>query len=402
MANRELDIAALRADTPASGAINHLNNAGSALPPQQVVAASIDHLNLEAAIGGYEAHAQRADAIARVPHSIAALLSCRADQVAIVESATTAWDRGLQAIALAEDFGPRDRFLVSAAEYASNVLPLYQLTRRFGCRVEFIPDAADGSTDIEAFTAMLDEDVRIVSITHAASHNGVVNDVVAIGDALRYSGSASWYLVDACQSIGQLDVDASRIGADIISATGRKFLRGPRGTGFLVASDRILHDIEPFPLDLHSATWTGDGTYTIQAGARRFETWEHSYSAVLGLGAAVDYALECGIPAIQQRIQHLADTLRSGLARIPGASVHDRGDQRSGIVTVSFEQVPADQLVPKLRENGINTSLSSADYAPLDFAREGVTSKVRLSPHAYNTEEEIDSVLSTLRGLVSV
>lgn len=382
--------------------ITHVNNAGSALPPQQVVSASIDHLNLEAAIGGYEAHAARADAIAGVPSLIATLMSCRADQVAIAESATAAWDRGLQAIALAEDFGPRDRFLVSAAEYASNVLPLYQLARRFGCRVEVVPDGADGSTDIEAFTAMLDEHVRIVSITHAASHNGVVNDVVAIGDALRMTGLPSWYFVDACQSVGQLDVDASRIGADIISATGRKFLRGPRGTGFLVASDRILHDIEPFPLDLHSATWTGDGTYTIQEGARRFETWEHSYAAVLGLGAAVEYALECGIPMIQQRIQLLANVLRTELANIPGARVHDRGEQRSGIVTVSFEQIPADKLVPTLREHGINTSLSSADYAPLDFAREGVTAKVRLSPHAYNTEEEIDSVLLTLRGLVQV
>jgi cysteine desulfurase / selenocysteine lyase len=399
---QELDVSQLRADTPACATLTHLNNAGSALPPRQVVAAQVDHLNLEAAIGGYEAHAERADAIAAVPESIATLMSCRADQVAIVESATAAWDRGLQAVALAEDFGPTDRFLVSAAEYASNVLPLYQLARRFGCRVEFIPDAADGSTDVDAFSAMLDEDVRIVSITHAASHNGVVNDVIAIGDALRYSGSSSWYFVDACQSVGQLDVHASRIGADIISATGRKFLRGPRGTGFLIASDRILTDIEPFPLDLHSATWTGADTYTIQEGARRFETWEHSYAAVLGLGAAVDYALQCQIPPIQQRIQLLANLLRTELAEIPGATVHDRGDQISGIVTASFEQIPADRIVPTLREHGINTSLSSADYAPLDFAREGVTTKVRLSPHAYNTEQEIDSVIATLRGLVSV
>ena len=267
--------------------------------------------------------------------------------------------------------------------------------------MEFVPDAADGSIDVEAFTAMLDEDVRIVSITHAASHNGVVNDVVAVGDALRYAGSAAWYFVDACQSVGQLEVDASRIGADVISATGRKFLRGPRGTGFLIASQRLLHDVEPFPLDLHSATWTGDGTYTVHNGARRFETWERSYAAVLGMGAAVDYALDCGIPALQQRIQYLAQLLRDGLAQIDGVTVQDRGLLRSGIVTATFDQVPADQMVQSLRERGINTSLSTADYAPLDFARAQITAQVRFSPHAYNSEDEIAATLEVIRALIS-
>ena len=397
----QLDVDALRADTPGCVNVTHLNNAGSALPPEPVLRAHIDHLRREAAIGGYEAHAESAATIDGVTGSIATLMSCSPEQVALVESATTAWDRGLQAIAFTEDLGPEDRFLVSAAEYASNVLPLYQLAQRFGCRVEFVPDAADGSLDVEAFTGMLDEDVRIVSITHAASHNGVVNDVVAVGDALRYAGSAAWYFVDACQSVGQLEVDASRIGADVISATGRKFLRGPRGTGFLIASQRLLNDVEPFPLDLHSATWTGDGTYTVQSGARRFETWERSYAALLGLGAAVDYALECGISALQQRIQYLAQLLRDGLSQIDGATVRDRGRHHSGIVTVTFDQVPADQMVQSLRARGINTSLSSADYAPLDFARAHITSQVRFSPHAYNSEDEIAATLEVVRALVS-
>ncbi|MDA2987250.1 MAG: aminotransferase class V-fold PLP-dependent enzyme [Actinomycetota bacterium] len=228
------------------------------------------------------------------------------------------------------------------------------------------------------------------------SHNGVVNDIVAIGDALRFSGSAAWYLVDACQSVGQMPVDASRIGADFISATGRKFLRGPRGTGFLIASDRALTDLEPYPLDLHSATWTGGSGFTVATGAHRFETWERSYAALLGMGAAIEYALDLGLEAIRARIDYLATRLRGELAGIEGVTVRDRGAEKSGIVTITVPAPGASQMVRVLRERGINTSLSTPDYAPDEFARGGIDSMVRLSPHVYTTDVEIDLAIATI------
>lgn len=391
-----LDPLPLRADTPGTATLAHLNNAGSALPPQIVVDTQIEHLRREAQIGGYEAHAEAADRIDGVSASTARLMNSRSDQVALVESATVAWDRALQAIEHTEPLEPGDRILIASAEYASNVLPLLQIAARTGAIVQPVPDGGDGSVDVEALTDMLDEDVRIVSITHAPSHNGVVNDVVAIGDALRFSGSAAWYLVDACQSVGQMTVDASRIGADFISATGRKFLRGPRGTGFLVASDRALTDLEPYPLDLHSATWTGGTGYTVAEGARRFETWERSYAALLGMGAAIDYALELGLDAIRERIDYLANRLRTELTGIDGVRVRDRGSVKSGIVTITVPAPGAPQMVRALRERGINTSLSTPDYAPDEFARQGIESMVRLSPHAYTTDDEIDLAIATM------
>lgn len=394
-----IDVTTLRADTPGCTNVVHLNNAGSALPPAIVTDTVVAHLRREEQIGGYEAYAEATDRLEAVYDSVATLVNAPRDRVALVESATAAWDRGLQAIAFSEDFEPGDRFLVSAAEYASNVLPLMQLARRTGSTVEVIPDGPDGALDVEALGSMLDERVRIVAVNHAPSHNGLINDVVGIGDMLRIHGSGAWYIVDACQSVGQMPVDMRRIGCDVLSVTGRKFLRGPRATGFLVVSDRMLDEVQPFPLDLHSATWTAADDFVITAGGRRYESWEKSCASLLGMGAAIDYALDCGIDALCDRITGLAGRARTGLADIPGVQVRDRGTHRSGIVTISATDPAA--IVNALRARGINTSLSTPDYSRRDFDGHGVTALVRISPHAYNTEDEVDLAVSLISELTA-
>lgn len=393
-----LDIEALRADTPGCTHVTHLNNAGCALPPGTVTDTMVEHLRREEVIGGYEAHAEARDRVAGVYASVGELVNAPIERVALVESATVAWDRGLQAIAFSDPLQPGDRMLVSGSEYASNVLPLLQLARRTGASVEVIPDGDDGTVDVEALGAMLDERVRIVSVNHAPSQNGLVNDVVAIGDMLRIQGSPAWYLVDACQSVGQMPVDMGRIGCDVLSATGRKFLRGPRATGFLVVSQRMLDDLEPFPLDLHAATWTALDDYALAEGAARFESWERAYAALLGMGAAIDYAIACGIEPIAERISMLAWRLRVGFAEIPGVMVRDRGSVQSGIVTLRVDDAAG--VVAGLRARGINTSLSTPDYSRIDFGRDQATGLVRISPHAYNTEDEVDRAIAAVAELV--
>jgi len=392
-ADAPLDVDRLRAETPGCTRVTHLNNAGSALPPAVVTQTMVDHLRREEEIGGYEAHAEAADRVVAVRDSAATLLGARPDQIALVESATSAWTRAFLAIVYTRPLDSGDRILVSSAEYASNVLPLLQMANRTGAQVEFIPDDAHGCVDVDAFRSMLDDDVAIVAVTHCPSQNGLVNDVAGIGAALE--DTDVWYLVDACQSAGQLPLDVTAIGADFVSATGRKFLRGPRGTGFLYASDTALDELEPFPLDLHSATWTSDG-YEVQESARRFEYWEKSYAALLGLGAALDYALDCGVDALADRIGHLAEYARGGLGSVSGVRVLDRGDLRSGIVTFVRDNTSAADLVTRIRSAGINVSLSTPDYARHDFDTHGVTGLVRMSPHAYNTTQEVDRLVEVV------
>jgi selenocysteine lyase/cysteine desulfurase len=389
----EMDVDRLRADTPGCANVTHLNNAGAALPPASVTQAMVDHLRREEAIGGYEAQTEAAERIEGARASVAALVGARPDQIALVESATHAWTRGLAAIHHTRPLTSADRILVSSEEYASNVLPMMQLAASTGARLEFVPDGPDGSLDAAALRDMLDDDVAIVAINHCPSQNGLVNDVEAIGDAVRQT--TAWYIVDACQSVGQMPVDATAMGADFLSATGRKFLRGPRGTGFLYASERALADLEPFPLDLHSATWTSEG-YEVQSTARRYEYWEKSYAAILGLGAAVDYALALGLEAIAERIGMLAGYARARLADVEGVVVRDRGTMRSGIVTLTKNGVPAADIVARLKAAGVNVSLSTPDYSRIDFDRHGVDGLVRISPHVFSTTDEIDRAVDVI------
>ncbi len=402
MANDEsgLDVAQLRADTRGCTEVVHLNNAGSALPPSVVVDTMVEHLRLEEMIGGYEAHARAAERIDAVRDSIGQLLDTTGANIALSVSATDSWDRAFSAITFAGDFGPDTRILASSSEYASNVLPVMQLARHHGVQLEFIPDDQNGVTDVAALESILDDQVAAVLINHCPSQNGLINPVAAIGHALARAQSHAWFLVDACQSVGQLPVDVTGIGADFLSVTGRKFVRGPRGTGFMYCSPRALAELEPFPADLHGATWDPDG-YSMRTDAQRFETWEKSYAALLGLGAAVDYSLGLGMDAIRKRIDYLACEMRRMLTEISGSEILDRGIEKSGIITFNHERVEAAEIVAGLKNSGINISMGTPQYSQVDYLAHGVTSMVRVSPHVYNTLEELERCAEVVRGITN-
>jgi len=388
----------LRADTPGTAHVMHLNNAGAGLQPTVVTDTMIEHLRLEAQIGGYEAHAEVDSRISGTRDSIGRLLRTSGSSIAFAESATAAWDRALQSLVNSGELHHGKEVLVASSEYASNVLPLIQLQRSHGIGLRFVPDAPDGALDVEALTHMLSERTALVALTHAPSQNGLVNDLPAVGAALRHTNSPAWFLVDACQTAGQIPLDINELGCDFLSATGRKFLRGPRGTGFLALSERALTTLEPFPLDLNSASWSATGEdgerFTMVDTATRFESWERSYAGFLGLGAAVDYALDLTIPAIETRITTVAEGARARLAEIPGVIVRDRGSRRSGIVTFTREDRDPLQIIAALRAAHVNVSYSPAEVALRDFVDHDVTGVVRVSPHVFTTDDEIDRLVT--------
>jgi len=387
------DVARLRADTPGCLSCHHLNNAGSALPPRVVVDTMVGHLQREAEIGGYEAHDEALDALSRTYASLGRLVGTTPEHIALTTSATDSWLRGFLSIPLTAG----DRVLVSQVEYASNVLAVLAAARRTGVVVEPVPDDASGVLDVEAMRGMLDERVKVVAVTHAPSHNGLLNPAAEVGAVLRAGAPGAWYVLDACQSVGQVPLDAAAIGADFVSATGRKFLRGPRGTGFLYASDRAL-TLEPALIDLHAATWTSESSYAVAAGARRFENWEKSYAAMLGMGAAADYALDLGPDVIAARIGWLADRLRAALSDLPGVVVRDRGEVRTGIVTFSVEGREAADVVRAIKAHGVNVSHSPRAYAVRDFDAQGVSGLVRVSPHVFTDDADIDALLEATKA----
>jgi selenocysteine lyase/cysteine desulfurase len=385
-----LDVAALRAETPGCEEVAHLNNAGASLMPNPVVDAVVGHLRLEARIGGYEAAAVADDDIEHTYDAIAGLIGARRHEIALVENATRAWDMAFYAMR----FEAGDRIITSTAEYGSNVIALLQVAQRTGAVIDVVPDDDTGQVSLADLERMIGERTRLVALTHVPTQGGLVNPAEEVGALARQAGVP--FLLDACQSVGQLPVDVDAIGCDILSATGRKFLRAPRGTGFLYVREGMIEQLEPPFLDIQAASWVARDRYEIRADARRFETWESGVAARIGLGVAVDLARSLGLDAIEARITTLADRLRTLLAELPHVEVHDTGRRRCGIVTFSDRRRPAEEVAGALRAQGVNVSVSRPEQARLDFDERGLPAIVRASVHCYNTDDELDRLVAAL------
>ncbi len=385
---------ALRAETPGVAQRIHLNNAGAALMPDPVSAVVHRHLEREQAIGGYEAAEEAGEAIRAAYQAVASLLGCGTTQVAFVEHATAAVAQALSAVPM----GRGDVILTTRNDYISNQLMYLSLARRFGIEIVRAPDAPEGGVDPVAMGRLIRERMpRLVAVTHVPTNSGLVQPIEAIGRACREAGV--WYLVDACQSVGQIPVRVDAVGCDFLAATARKFLRGPRGSGVLYVSDRVLEsELEPLFIDMQGADWTGPDSYACRSTAARFETWEFAYALVLGTGEAARYAARVGLGAIRERVGRLAGRLRAGLGEA-GLRVLDRGPELCGIVTVAVSGWAPEPFHAALLQRRINTAISRRAYAVIDYADKNVEWAVRLSPHYYNTEDEIDEAVSVIRTL---
>ncbi len=392
-----LDVARLRADTPGCRERVHLNNAGAALMSAPVVRAAREHLELEARIGGYEAADARADRIADAYDAVAELLGAAPGNVAFVENATAAFGQALSCV----PFRRGDVLVTSANDYVSNQIAYLSLQARLGVEVVRAPDLPEGGVDPAAVARIVRRrGARLVALTHLPTNSGLVQPIEEVGRICRERGVL--YLVDACQSVGQMPVDVRAIGCDFLSATARKFLRGPRGAGFLYVSDRALElGLEPLLPDLRGAHWIDADLYQPAPDASRFENWEFAYALVLAVGEAARYATRLGLERIRARAWALADFARDALGALDGATVLDRGRLRSAIVSVRVAGADPAELVRELRGRGVNASATPRGYALLDMDAKGVESTLRVSPHYYNTRVEIETLAQALSDLSS-
>jgi cysteine desulfurase / selenocysteine lyase len=383
----------VRSDTPGCSSVLHFNNAGSSLITRQALDETISYLQQEATVGGYEAARLANNIIEKVYDSAARLINANRDEIALVENATRAWDMAFYAI----QFQPGDRILVSTVEYASNYIAFLQIARKMGVVVEPIAHDAFGQVSIEALKEQMDERVKLIAITHVPTNGGLVNPAAEIGKVAKEAGVL--YLLDACQSVGQMPIDVEAIGCDMLSATGRKYLRAPRGTGFLYVRRAIMERLEPPFLDLHAATWKGPNQFEMRPDARRFETFESNMAGKIGLGAAIDYALNLGLENTYPRIVQLAAHLRERLRTIATVQVHDLGAEPCGIVTFTLAGKESLKVRDALFAQGINVSVTTPSHTLLDSEERKLRPMVRASVHYYNSEEEVERFAAAIEEI---
>jgi cysteine desulfurase / selenocysteine lyase len=388
-----IDVAAVRADTPGCDERLHLNNAGASLMPRPVIDTVIAHLELEGRIGGYEAAEGAHDRIDGVYRAAARLVNSSPQEIALTENATRAWD----AVFYAMPFRPGDRILTGRAEYCSNYLAFLQIRRATGAEIVVIGDDEHGQLNTHELGARIDDRAKLISLTHVPTSGGLVNPAAEVGRIARETNVP--FLLDACQSVGQMPIDVQEIGCDFLSTTGRKFLRAPRGTGFLYARKDRIAQLHPSVVDVRAATWVERDRYELRSDARRFETWEASYALQLGLGRALDYALDLGLDAIWDRVATLAASLRRALSETPGVKVHDQGEVRCGIVTFTVEGWEARELSASLSACRINVGVVDVDDTRLDFEARDLPAMIRASVHYFNTDEELLRLAELVRAL---
>jgi selenocysteine lyase/cysteine desulfurase len=377
-----------RRDTAGCEGRIHLNNAGASLMPRPVVETIFGHLRRETEIGGYEAADEAAGRLARVYEHLARLIGGSPREVAVVENATVAFSLALSAF----DFAPGDVLVTTRNDYTSNKIMYLALAQRRGLDVRFALDLPEGGVDPASVRELAAHPrCRLVALTWVPTNSGLVQPAEAVGEVCEELGVP--YLVDACQAVGQIPVDVARLRCDYLAATARKFLRGPRGIGFLYVSRRMLdRGAYPLGVDMRGAELAGEDRFELAEGARRFENWEFPYALVLGMGEAARYALEAGVEETGRRASELAAFTRERLAAVPGIRIMDCGARLCAIVTAEVAGRDAAGIVRRLREAGINTSVStSEDGSPVPV--------VRISPHYFNTREEIETAAAALADL---
>ena len=393
--NKPFDIDRARAETRACEDIVHFNNAGSSLMPICVADYLHEFLNLEERIGGYETVEREHDALENFYDACAKLLNCQTSEVAFIENATRAWDMAFYAFS----FEPGDRILTTMSEYGSNVIAYNQQAERYGAEVVFVPDDEHGQIDVSALRDQVDERAKLISISQIPTGGGLVNPAAEVGKVAREAGIP--YLLDACQGVGHVPLDVAEIGCDILSGTGRKFLRGPRGTGLLYISEAMMEKLVPPFLDQHAADLVSPTEFVMLPNARRFENWEQHFAGKAGLGVAIDYALDWGLDSIRDRIYGLSDRLRIELDALDGVETTDLGKEKCGIVTFRTEQADAGTIKKKLHDDRINVTVADGSGSLVSFQQRGITQAVRASVHYFNTDQEIDYFLDSLKKVLA-
>jgi selenocysteine lyase/cysteine desulfurase len=390
-----MNIEKIRNDISNYGNKLFLNSAGSSLMTKSVVKKIEHYLHEEENYGGYKVAELMQKDISHFYHQAAELIGANTKNIAFTHDATDAYSKALSSI----DFKSGDIIITTDDDYASNHIQFISLQKRFDIKTIKIKTLDNGDLDIPHFQELVTKyNPKLVAVTHVPTNSGLIQNVEAIG---KYCNEQEvLFLLDACQSVGQLNVDVKEIKCDFLTTTGRKFLRGPRGTGFLYVSDRVIKNgYSPLFIDGWGATWTKENQFKVLQTAKRFETWETPYALVVGFGEALRYANEIGMVNIQSYNEKLMRHLRENLKSLSNVSVFDNGSKTCNILTFRKEGKSLEEIKHVLDSNNVFFSESQKEWGVIDFDKKGIEWAIRLSPHYFNTVKEMDLVSEIIESI---
>jgi selenocysteine lyase/cysteine desulfurase len=388
------EINQFRSETKGTFQKIHFNNAGCSFPTDGVVETVKRYLEEEAIMGGYETESKYRDSLENIYSLVADFIHAEKEEIALVENASAAWGIAFHGIS----WNKGDEIIVSEMEYATNLLGYLSAREKYGIEFKLISQDDEGNFPLDALEKAINSNTRLISITHIGSGAGGILPIEKIGEIARRHHIL--YLVDACQTIGHIPINVKKIGCDMLSVTGRKYLRAPRGTGFLYIRKEIQDKIRPFFMDGHSTQWIHLNEYKLRDDARRFELYEKNRALILGMGKAIEYASSIGMDRIWERIQSLAEIFRRKLQALLFVEVQDKGNEKCGIVTFTVSGMDSLRVKNYLADKSINVSVGNPQSTLFYMNKKNLEGVVRASIHYYNTIAEIDTFCLALEEMV--
>lgn len=397
-----MDIKRLRADTPCRNV--YWNHASTSVPPRPVIEAVNEYYRMVMRYGSTSAKAETLaiERYERCKINIARLINADADEIILMPNGS----QGLGMVAAGLPLTSKSNVAVDSLGFISNAAPFLRLKALYGLDVRFIGGTPEGYTDIEALSRAVDDDTVMVSVTHAPNSLGLLQPLAEIGEIAKKHGAL--YMVDAANTVGIAPVNVKEIRCDFLSASGRKYLRGPGGSGFLYGRREAVTKIKPCFAAWNGGVWDwrpqdwdwSKNTYTPYSDINRFAYGERDYPAVFGLARALEYLEEIGGRAeVQKRTEELLRLLLDGLSGIPDITVYgpNSAENRAGVVSFNIKGVPFQMVAKYLNENNVGV-MGHSFFCPGVCQTFGIGGATRLSLHCWNTEEEVGYVLELLKA----
>ncbi|MDH0496021.1 aminotransferase class V-fold PLP-dependent enzyme [Comamonas aquatica] len=374
--------------------MHYFNQAAGGLMPGRVLQAVTDYMQREQALGSYVAAQQAQPQLQQLYVQLAALLHCQPTDIALTTGNTHGWCAVVGALPLKAG----DRVLVTPGEWGGNYAMLLQLQARTGCVLETMPCTADGHIDLAALEAGLDARVQLIALTWVPANGSTVYDAQALGQLCARQGIP--YIIDAAQALGHIPVDVQALQCDVLTAPGRKWLCGPRGTGLVYLKPGFAARLQPMTVDHVSCPITPSGP-VLRQDARMLEQSESSVALKLGLLAALDTAQAEGWAQRFAAIAERARQLRSALADVQGLRLHSLAAAPAdcGIVPFTLQGHTPAQVQQALLQCHIQVAASGMGFTPLDMQARGLGAVVRASVSAHTTDTDIQALVQALQAL---